>query len=46
MRETLDPWLLVYVSYGLGVAATAAMIGWSWLTMRAAETRRDRSRGR
>jgi hypothetical protein len=44
MRETLDPWIFVYVSYALGVAATAAMIAWSWVSMRAAERRRDRSR--
>lgn len=46
MRETLDPWLFVAVSYALGIAGTAAMIGWSWLAMRAAEARRDKSRER
>jgi hypothetical protein len=46
MRETLDPWLFVYASYVLGVGATALMLGWSWLTMRAAEARRDKSRER
>jgi hypothetical protein len=46
MRETLDPWTLVYAAYALGVVATAAMIGWAWLTMRAAEARRDKSRER
>ena len=46
MRETIDPWTFVYLAYVLGVAATGAMIGWSWLRMRAAEARRDRSRER
>jgi hypothetical protein len=46
MPETLDPWTFVVVSYALGIAGTAAMIGWSWLAMRAAEARRDKSRGR
>lgn len=46
MRETLDPWLFVYVSYAMGVIGTALMVGWSWLGMRAAEARRDRSRER
>ena len=46
MRETLDPWTFVAAAYAMGIAATAAMIGWAWLTMRAAEARRDRSRER
>jgi hypothetical protein len=46
MREALDPWIFVYAAYALGVAATVAMVGWSWLTMRAAEARRDKSRER
>jgi hypothetical protein len=46
MRETLDPWLFVYASYALGVGGTAIMIVWSWLAMRAAEKRRDKSRER
>ncbi|MFA7588445.1 MAG: hypothetical protein WCY11_20045 [Novosphingobium sp.] len=44
MRETLDPWIFITVSYALGVGGTAAMIGWSWIAMRRAEARRDRSR--
>lgn len=46
MRETLDPWTFVIASYVLGVGGTALMIGWSWLAMRAAERRRDKSRER
>jgi uncharacterized membrane protein YgdD (TMEM256/DUF423 family) len=46
MRETLDPWTFVFVSYALGVGGTAVMVGWSWLAMRAAEARRDKSRER
>ncbi len=46
MRETLDPWSYVYAAYALGVAATVAMVAWSWLAMRAAEARRDKSRER
>lgn len=46
MRETLDPWFFVHASYVLGVGGTAAMIVWSWLSMRAAEQRRDKSRER
>ena len=46
MRETLDPWTFVWAAYAIGVAATAAMVAWAWLTMRAAEARRDKSRER
>lgn len=46
MRAMLDPWTFVFVSYALGIAGTAVMVGWSWLAMRAAEVRRDKSRER
>jgi len=46
MREMLDPWTFVAASYVLGVGGTAAMIAWAWLSMRAAEKRRDKSRER
>ena len=46
MPATLDPWMFVYVSYALGIGGTAVMVGWSWLAMRAAEARRDKSRER
>lgn len=46
MRDTLDPWFFVWVSYALGVGGTGLMIAWSWIAMRAAERRRDKSRER
>ncbi len=46
MREALDQWTFVVAAYIIGVAGTAAMIGWSWIGMKAAERRRDRSRGK
>jgi hypothetical protein len=45
MREALDEWAFVTAAYVIGVAGTLAMIGWSWIAMRRAERRRDRSRG-
>lgn len=44
MRETLDPWTFVIAAYAIGIAGTAAMIAWSWISMRRAEKRRDESR--
>jgi len=44
MRETLDPWTFVIAAYAIGIAGTAAMIAWSWISMRRAENRRDESR--
>lgn len=44
MRETLDPWTFVIAAYAVGIAGTAAMIVWSWISMRRAEKRRDESR--
>jgi len=46
MRETLDQWNFVLAAYALGVAGTVIMIGWSWIAMRRAEARRERSRER
>ena len=46
MREALDQWQFVLAAYAIGVGGTAVMIAWSWLGMRAAERRRERSRGR
>jgi len=46
MREALDPWLFITAAYVIGVGGTAVMIGWSWLAMRQAEARRERSRGK
>ena len=44
MRETLDPWFFVNAAYALAIAATLALVAWSWLAMRAAERRRDETR--
>lgn len=44
MREVLDEWAFVTAAYVIGIAGTAAMIAWSWLSMRRAEKRRERSR--
>lgn len=46
MRETLDPWTFVIAAYAVGAGGTAAMIAWSWLSMRREEKRRERSRER
>ena len=45
MREALDPWTFVTATYVVGGGGTLLMIAWSWLAMRRAEKRRDRSRG-
>jgi hypothetical protein len=44
MREALDHWPFVIAAYALGIGATLALVGWSWLAMRRAE--RDRDEGR
>jgi len=44
MRETFDPWLFVISAYVLGIGGTVLMTAWSWIAMRRAEARRDRSR--
>ena len=46
MTEVLDPWPYVYAAYGLGLAGSALLLGWSLARMRAAEARRERSRDR
>jgi hypothetical protein len=43
MRETLDPWPFVLGAYAIGVIGTLVLVGWSWLSMRRAERRRDRA---
>jgi hypothetical protein len=45
MREGLDQWLFVYGTYALAIVATLGLVVWAWLTMRAAEKRRDKGRG-
>jgi hypothetical protein len=44
MREALDQWTFVLAAYAVTIAATLAMVGWSWLAMQAAERRRDAGR--
>ena len=44
MAETLDQWNFVYAAYAIGIAGTVIMVVWSWLAMRRAEARRERSR--
>jgi len=44
MREALDPWFFVNAAYALTIGATLALVGWSWLAMRAAERRRQAGR--
>lgn len=46
MREVLDPWSFVIASYVIGVGAIAALVAWSWIAMRRAEKRREKSRER
>jgi hypothetical protein len=46
MREALDAWQFVAAAYAIGVGGVAVLIVWSWVAMRRAERRRDRSRGR
>ena len=46
MREALDQWSFVVAAYAVTVAATLALVGWSWLTMHVAERRRDEGRTR
>jgi len=46
MREALDQWDFVLAAYALGVGGTLATVAWSWLAMKRAEARRDRSRGK
>lgn len=44
MREGLDQQLFVFAAYAVGLLATLALVGWSWLSMRSAEKRRDEVR--
>jgi hypothetical protein len=46
MREVLNEWNFVIAAYAVGIIGTLLMIGWSWIAMRRAEARRERSRGR
>jgi UPF0716 family protein affecting phage T7 exclusion len=44
MREGLDHWTFVIAAYALGVGATLLLVALSWIGMKQAEARRDRSR--
>ena len=46
MREAIDPWFYVTISYAIGIGGTLAMIAWAWIGMKRAEARRDQSRER
>ena len=46
MRETFDPWPFVVASYVIGLGATLILVGWSWISMRREEKRRDEVRKR
>ena len=46
MREGLDHWPFIAASFALGVGGTLMLVAQSWLAMRRAEARRDRSRGK
>ena len=46
MRENLDQWDFVIACYAIGILTILVMVGWSWLTMRAAEKRRNKARGK
>lgn len=46
MREALDQWTFVYASYALVIGGTLFLVGWSWLSMKRAERRRDKARGK
>jgi len=43
-REALNQWNFVIAAYAIGVGSTLALVAWSWIAMRRAERRRDRSR--
>ena len=45
MREALDQWDFVIAAYAISVAATLALVVWSWLAMKRAEKRREEARG-
>lgn len=46
MREALDPWSYIAASYLIGVVGTLATVGWSWWSMKRAEARREKARGK
>jgi nitrate reductase gamma subunit len=44
LREGLDQWNFVIAAYAIGIAGTLLLVGQSWLAMKRAESRRERSR--
>jgi hypothetical protein len=46
MREGLDHWPFIAAAYALGIGGTLVLVAQSWLAMRKAELRRERSRER
>mgnify|MGYP000081226941 CR=1 FL=1 len=44
MHEGLNQWQFVIAAYALGLGGTLALVAGSWIAMRKAERRRDRSR--
>ena len=44
MREMMDQWHFVAAAYAIGIGGTLAMVAWSWIAMRRAEARRERTR--
>ena len=44
MRETVDMMDFVYAAYAICLIGTLALAGWSFVSMRAAEKRREESR--
>ncbi|MEL7217281.1 MAG: heme exporter protein CcmD [Pseudomonadota bacterium] len=41
MREALEHWDFVVAAYAIGLGGLAALLLWSWQSMRRAEQRRD-----
>ena len=46
MREGLDHWPFILASYALAIGGTLLLVAQSWLAMKRAEARRERSRER
>jgi heme exporter protein CcmD len=46
MRETLPQWDFVLAAYAVTVLAMAALLVWSWYSMRRAEKRREETKRR
>lgn len=44
VRESLDHWTYVTAGYAVVIVGTLLLVGWAWLSMKAAERRRDESR--